>query len=69
MVVYPNIAFVMAMLTTLTLPILFPDTSFMLWRDFVGLPSRLRARRQARMSRELNDRLKKYWVIDMRKLR
>lgn len=58
-----------AMLTTLALPAAMPDTSLSLWRTFAGLRRRLRRMRQERISRELDERMKKYYVIDMRDLR
>lgn len=67
--VLQGIVFLAATLTTLALPVASTDASLRMWGRITGLGGRLRERRRARLSRELDDRLKKYWVIDMRDLR
>lgn len=61
--------FLAVILTSLTLPAAMPDSSLGLWREFAGLRRRLRKMREERISRELDERLKKYYVIDMRDIR
>lgn len=65
---FPVLVFLLAMLSTLTLPLAFPYASAGLWRSFINTVEHRRAMRRERISRELDARLKKYWVIDMRKL-
>lgn len=66
---FPAIMYLAVALTTVALPAASPDASLSLWRAMTGFPERLRERRRARLSRELDGRMKKYWVIDMRDLR
>ncbi len=57
------------MFTVLTASLLRPDLALRLWLSFTDLLERRKARRLTRMSRLIEDKMKKYWVIDMRKLR
>ena len=57
------------MLTAFTFSIVAPDLALDLWLAFLGVLERHKARMLARKNRQLDDKMKKYWVIDMRRLR
>jgi hypothetical protein len=57
------------MLAVLTASMLFPHLPFDPWTALVRRLRRFRSERRARKSVLIEQRMKKYWVIDMRKLR
>jgi len=55
-------------LSFMTTMLLSPDTSHCLWQAVTRLIEERRAMRLAKKSAELDAKLKKYWVVDMRDL-
>ena len=50
----------------MTALIALPDVSFGLWREIITVSERRRKMRLARERRRLEERLKRYWVIDIK---
>lgn len=68
--VNPNaVLFIMAMHLVFTASIIAPEVSLGLWHKILGLPSLYRKRRTERRSRQLEERLKKCWLVDLKKTR
>jgi len=63
------VLFIMAMHLVITVSILAPEASFELWLKFRGLPELYRKRRLEKKSRELEKKLKRCWLIDLRNSR
>ena len=65
----PGLIFAMSILTALMFLPAYPYASPSLWDAFIDMLEQHKAKRRAMQSRARDDRLKKYRVIDMRKLR
>jgi hypothetical protein len=66
--VNPNaVLIILAMHLVLTASIITPEASLELFLKLLGLPGRYRERRLEKKSRQLEEKLKKCWLIDLRK--
>ena len=61
--------FITAMQMVLAASVAAPEASFGLWLRLRNLPERYRISRAEKKSLELEKRLKKCWLVDMRKTR
>lgn len=64
-----NLAYVVAICTTLTVFLLFPGVSLEIWTLPLKKWTTYKVKRLARRRKHAEDKLKKYWEIDMTKLR
>lgn len=64
-----NLAYVVAICTTLTVFLMFPGISLEIWTLPLKKWTTYKVKRLARRRKYAEDKLKKYWEIDMTKLR
>jgi len=65
----PLFLFMLVMQLVFTASVMAPEASFEMWLKFRGLPELYRKRRLEKKSRELEKKLRRCWLIDLRKTR